>query len=234
LFSWRCQQACLTGNETDNLVVCDQCRFAFCKKCKKTYHSQTLCGYELELAELKEKHRKIRSKMQTLNLMPEDEENLLREFLAVVRIESSTRLCPNLKCQVPIEKNMGCDHMFCTRCHNQFNWSDALDQTTDTKVLIEKYENDLDKIQKALEEERTMNINSDITNSLEIPVISKLLVQRTRKCPNDKCGKVNIKSGTGNYLICYSCKRGFCFSCGQSVNNPRHHFGYACKQHSVL
>jgi hypothetical protein len=216
------------GNENDNLALCDQCRFAFCKKCKKTYHSQTLCGDELELLELKEKRRKLRQKMQALHLSIEDEENLLREFLAVARIENSTRLCPNRNCRVPIEKNEGCDHMYCIRCHSAFNWSDAQDQTTETKVLFENVHTDLDRLTAALEHERTMDEND--VKSLNIPLVSELLVKRTKKCPNIKCGKFNIKSGSGNYLICQYCKRGFCFTCGQSISNPNTHFGNACKR----
>ncbi|CAF1305639.1 unnamed protein product [Rotaria sordida] len=230
----RCQQPVLIDSEEDNLALCAQCRFAFCKKCKKTYHSQTLCGHELEIAELREKHRKLRQKMQFLNLIPDDAEKFLREFLAVARIENSTRLCPNTKCQVPIEKNEGCDHMYCTRCRTVFNWSDAQDQTTETKILIENYENDLDKVQQALEHESNIQDNPHESMSLKEPIISKLLVERTKKCPNIKCGKLNIKSGIGNYLICQHCKRGFCFSCGRAVIDPKTHFGVACKRHSVL
>ncbi|CAF2452621.1 unnamed protein product [Rotaria sp. Silwood2] len=230
----RCQQAVLIDSEKDNLALCSQCRFTFCKKCKKTYHSQTLCGRELELAELKEKHRKLRQKMQVLNFKPDDAEKFFSEFLAVARIENSTRLCPNSKCQVPIEKNQGCDHMYCTRCRTPFNWSNAQDQTTETKILIENYENDLDKIQEALARERNIQENPDESTPLQVPIISKLLVERTKKCPNIKCEKFNIKSGTGNYLICQYCKRGFCFSCGRAVIDPKNHYGVACKRHSVL
>ncbi len=158
----------------------------------------------------------------------------MHDFLAVTRIENSTRLCPNLKCQVPIEKNQGCDHMYCIRCHTPFNWSAAIERTTDTKVLIEKYENDIDQIKKALEREKIGDETDDTSNSIELPLISKLLAQRTKKCPNIQCNKINIKSGTGNYLICENCKRGFCFSCGKSVNNPKNHFERGCKRNSAL
>jgi E3 ubiquitin-protein ligase RNF14 len=230
-YLFRCQHAVLTGNEEDNLALCDQCRFAFCKKCKKTYHSQTLCGHELELLELKEKRRKLRLRMQVLNLQPEDENKLLKDFLAIARIENSTRLCPNPRCQVPIEKNMGCDHMFCTHCKIRFNWSEARDQSTETNVLFTSYENDLEKVEQALARERA---DEDTDNAANLPIIGTLIIKRSKKCPNIKCGKMNIKSGTGNYLICQYCKRGFCFSCGQSINNPNRHFGNACKRHSAL
>ena len=235
LFFLRCQQAVLTGSEKDNLALCDQCRFAFCKKCKNTYHSQTLCGHELELAELRKKHRKLCREMQkTFNMTPDNEEKLLRELLAVARVETSTRLCPNPHCQVPIEKNMGCNHMFCIRCQRSFNWSDAKEQTTEMRILIEKYESDLSKVQDALENERKSEENLDESKSLQTPIISQLIVKHTKKCPNIKCEQLNIKSGTGNYLICRHCKRGYCFSCGNSVTNPAKHFGHACKRHSIL
>ena len=35
-------------------------------------------------------------------------------------ISDSTRPCP--KCKEPIEKNAGCDQMFCTSCHTGFDW----------------------------------------------------------------------------------------------------------------
>ena len=34
------------------------------------------------------------------------------------------RACP--KCNIPIEKNGGCDHMYCTQCRTRYNWSASL------------------------------------------------------------------------------------------------------------
>ena len=101
--------------------------------------------------------------------------------------------------------------MFCVRCKTHFSWSEAQDRTTDTKVLLENYENDVDNIQQAFEQE---NMGDD-SNATKPTIITKFLLQRTKKCPNETCGKIQIKSGTGNYMICESCKRGFCFSCGK-------------------
>eukprot|EP01125_Pyxidicula_operculata_P018523 TRINITY_DN657_c0_g1_i2.p1 TRINITY_DN657_c0_g1~~TRINITY_DN657_c0_g1_i2.p1 ORF type:complete len:175 (+),score=27.56 TRINITY_DN657_c0_g1_i2:549-1073(+) len=36
---------------------------------------------------------------------------------------NNTKTCPT--CYVTIEKNMGCDHMYCVRCKTNFNWSAA-------------------------------------------------------------------------------------------------------------
>jgi hypothetical protein len=128
---------------------------------------------------------------------------------------------------------MGCDHMFCTHCNTRFNWSDVKDQSAETKVLFESNQNDLEKLQKALEREKAGEDTENDLAAASLPVITNLLMKRSKKCPNIECGKTNIKSGTGNYLICEYCKRGFCFTCGQSINNPNRHFGNACKRHSA-
>merc|ERR1719343_1924776 len=36
---------------------------------------------------------------------------------------SNVRVCP--KCQAPIEKRSGCNHMQCSKCGRQFDWSGA-------------------------------------------------------------------------------------------------------------
>ncbi|UJR14403.1 hypothetical protein I4U23_001400 [Adineta vaga] len=39
----RCQSPVLIDKSNDNLTMCDQCRYIFCKKCKQIFHSQTIC-----------------------------------------------------------------------------------------------------------------------------------------------------------------------------------------------
>jgi uncharacterized paraquat-inducible protein A len=41
----------------------------------------------------------------------------------MVKNPQSVRRCP--KCDTQIEKNGGCDHMHCSRCHSDFLWSRA-------------------------------------------------------------------------------------------------------------
>jgi hypothetical protein len=171
--------------------------------------------------------------MKELGLVPDNEEILLLELLAAAKMESTTRLCPNRLCQVPIEKNEGCDHMFCSRCQRAFNWSQAAIQTTDADVLNQHYDGDLQRVRQALERERHADATDDPT-PLKPPVITELLLKRSKKCPNLTCGKLNMKHGTNNYLICLFCKRGYCFLCGHPVNSKLTHFTRGCKQNSTL
>ena len=38
------------------------------------------------------------------------------------RIRATTKRCPNKKCNVPVEKNAGCNHMTCARCRHEWCW----------------------------------------------------------------------------------------------------------------
>ncbi|UJR23239.1 hypothetical protein I4U23_026259 [Adineta vaga] len=231
----RCQQPVLTGNENDNLALCDQCRFPFCKKCKKTYHSETLCGKDLELAELKANYRKLRQAFHKHKLSSTETDNLLREFLAVAKMENTTRLCPNPLCRTPIEKNEGCDHMYCIRCRRPFNWSDAKDETAETKILFEVFQNDMSQVHDLLSNGPNTDVDSASLNTLQsksLPLVVKLFNSRTIKCPYVKCEKIQVKFGTSNYIICQYCKRGFCSSCGRSVISEKTHFKRSCKRYS--
>ena len=58
----RCQSAVLIGNGDDNLAVCDQCHYKFCKKCKEIYHFQAMCPEDYLLKQLILQQRKIRER----------------------------------------------------------------------------------------------------------------------------------------------------------------------------
>ncbi len=52
---------------------------------------------------------------------------LMKGELATFKTEGACtvqmRKCPNPKCGVITEKNMGCDHMTCGMCQHQYYWS---------------------------------------------------------------------------------------------------------------
>lgn len=44
------------------------------------------------------------------------------DMASVAFIHSDTKECPNPSCKVPIQKSLGCDHMYCTHCRTHFKW----------------------------------------------------------------------------------------------------------------
>ena len=50
------------------------------------------------------------------------------------------RSCPH--CNVPIEKNGGCDHMYCSKCKSNYNWSGSISALTNENSWTAEYQND--------------------------------------------------------------------------------------------
>lgn len=74
-------------------MICKLCGILHCNRCQKVYANKT--------------HK----------CDPKD----INHILTLAHIEQMTKPCP--KCSSPIEKNGGCDHMFCTFCKSHFSWS---------------------------------------------------------------------------------------------------------------
>mmetsp|Transcript_38140 Transcript_38140/g.36501 ORF Transcript_38140/g.36501 Transcript_38140/m.36501 type:complete len:115 (-) Transcript_38140:507-851(-) len=79
-----------------NDVTC-MCGFSFCFKCGQEFHQPAHCGL---LQQWREKNQ--------------NESENMKWMIAF------TKNCP--KCQKPIEKNQGCNHMTCKMCSHEFCW----------------------------------------------------------------------------------------------------------------
>ena len=223
----------LTGAAKDKLAICNECRFVFCKRCKATYHSESLCPDEVDLEAFKQKQMKIRARLERLGLTNDDIHHLFKETLTAAKIETTTRYCPNSSCRVRIEKNEGCDHMCCVRCKTHFQWSEAEQPTTEIKIFVERYESMLTTaIENEADESETLPENYFKSADNQSASVGDVLLKRSKKCPNVDCGKFNLKHGTGNYLICQYCRRGYCFVCGNAVLTEKSHFTRKCQRNS--
>ncbi|CAF1331820.1 unnamed protein product [Rotaria sordida] len=83
----RCQCAVLINNGDDNLAMCDQCRYTFCKKCKEIFHSQTLCRKEYLIQQLKLQQEKER---QRIERQREEEEEALAQMTKTKEMKKSS------------------------------------------------------------------------------------------------------------------------------------------------
>lgn len=75
----------------DRLAVCDDCGFAFCSRCNKSWHGEyVFCRPKLR-----------------------DEELSAEEKASIEFIQLHTSPCPTCSC--PAQKTMGCNHMYVSR-----------------------------------------------------------------------------------------------------------------------
>ncbi|KAK6351243.1 translation termination inhibitor protein itt1 [Orbilia javanica] len=92
-----CKGPALRDNADDQLAICQDCSFAFCANCGKSWH-----GYKFLC--------RVAGK---LSIEEEKEAKLTADFL-----ESNCTPCPT--CLIPISKSGGCNHMYCSRCWTHF------------------------------------------------------------------------------------------------------------------
>ncbi|CAF5074709.1 unnamed protein product, partial [Rotaria sp. Silwood1] len=168
-----CQSPVISGPENDNLAICDQCHYTFCKKCYETYHFQIICPkyYVIEQMKLlKQKEivlaqfNKTKGQKKSFNerriatqryrhifIKLSEQSTLLQEILTAERINADhIQYCP--ECHVPIEKNGGCSHMHCARCNFDFTWQTIEEEPTQTVITPYLEHNDSTKIESMKEE----------------------------------------------------------------------------------
>jgi hypothetical protein len=91
-------------NPGDTVVRCPndpECKFVWCVNCNQEHNPQNTCEQFIEWMKLNRK----------------------ADYESYKWAERQTKLCP--KCETPIEKNQGCDHMKCTKCNTDFSWEKA-------------------------------------------------------------------------------------------------------------
>ncbi|CAG7918072.1 unnamed protein product [Penicillium olsonii] len=79
----------------ERVAICEDCNYAFCSVCKKGWHGELLRCYPRRQGE------------------PTEEEKATEEYLRLY-----TTPCPT--CNVPCQKQMGCNHMRCFQCDTHF------------------------------------------------------------------------------------------------------------------
>lgn len=130
--------------KSSSLAMCSVCDFAFCVECKKTYHGTDEC----EDKKMKEEYQKIVGSCLPLPKTEEGHMALWHDYntgskarrkllenrygrkplkysldsgLSVKWIEKNCKPCPH--CSKKIEKNGGCNRMYCIQCHHSFCWA---------------------------------------------------------------------------------------------------------------
>lgn len=108
-----CGNAIFRSARDDKLAVCSNgaCGYTFCFECGEEYHEAfSECSTYAEY-------------------LKESQVHSAKSLSAAVAFHEwartqDLRFCPS--CHELIEKNKGCDHMYCTKCNTDFSWSEAL------------------------------------------------------------------------------------------------------------
>ncbi|CAG7847378.1 SubName: Full=Related to ring finger protein 14 {ECO:0000313/EMBL:CCA75181.1} [Serendipita indica DSM 11827] len=108
------------------LRTCENCGFAFCMLCKRSWHGLAPCSSDIK-AKFVQEYMELEDgsegrlalerrfgKAQLVRLVTKFKEEMETENW----LKSSTTNCPN--CSTSVEKSMGCNHMTCTRCSTHF------------------------------------------------------------------------------------------------------------------
>lgn len=139
-----CASAVLTDNSS-SAAQCSVCGFAFCVLCKKTYHGAEDCQTRVkkrsvettgqqtyaDIPETREgrmalrddycsgsrdRQRLLESRYGRSNMIYFMEDSLSWDW-----IKDNSKTCPH--CFSHIEKNGGCNYMYCSRCQRTFCWA---------------------------------------------------------------------------------------------------------------
>ncbi|KAK3626169.1 hypothetical protein LTR56_019957 [Elasticomyces elasticus] len=89
------------SDPAEDIFTCKDCGAKACVPCDRPFHEGETCSEYQE-----------RRKFQT-----ETQDKASEKF-----IKKQCKQCPNAECKKSIEKNGGCDAVYCTQCRTQFCW----------------------------------------------------------------------------------------------------------------
>ncbi|XP_051960548.1 E3 ubiquitin-protein ligase RNF14-like [Xyrauchen texanus] len=102
--------------------ICPSCRYAFCTKCKQTYHGLSLCKEDevlrlLEVYQAASAAEKMRLNKEYKRMIFKRAKN---EALSEKYVKNNCKQCPS--CGANIQKDEGCNKMSCSSCRQNFCW----------------------------------------------------------------------------------------------------------------
>ena len=110
-------------------LICDVCKNIFCAKCRKEIFPAKIERFEEDnvIEEENPKYKVYTEEQKQPHKCKQEDIDMVNY------LNTNIKNCP--KCEEPIEKNGGCDHMWCPKCHTMFNWSDLKITKTTTNPL---------------------------------------------------------------------------------------------------
>ena len=111
--------------DTGTLFICPDCDNSFCLHCpvvdfKVGPSHDGGCRSTLKSVQAS---REKKSKLEEWKKLNQLADSRFNDLMLSERMRGITKPCP--KCQAPITKNGGCEHMQCLKCKTHFSWSSA-------------------------------------------------------------------------------------------------------------
>jgi E3 ubiquitin-protein ligase RNF14 len=180
--------------------TCSNCKLCFCIRCHEEPHFGPC-------------------------LMSSSKQNKLAEE-TFKWIQTHTRQCQN--CFIFIEKNGGCNHMFCLRCQKPFLWGEAKFDKNRPALPINEKTREIIPIRK--EEQIRLEVGLSVI-VVKRPKISNQ--NSVKRCPN--CSQALVRKTSLNHISCTNCKTKVCYECVQPIKSIAHYLPPGkCRQHSAL
>eukprot|EP01105_Mastigella_eilhardi_P010639 TRINITY_DN2479_c0_g1_i1.p1 TRINITY_DN2479_c0_g1~~TRINITY_DN2479_c0_g1_i1.p1 ORF type:complete len:571 (-),score=148.95 TRINITY_DN2479_c0_g1_i1:60-1772(-) len=225
-----CSTAVIVDKQ-QNLGVCTNCQNSFCTICYQSWHPGRPCELsEDKLQKLIRREAITRNKNELLAIQTA-KDNLFSELMSLKWIAGNVRMCP--VCNTFIEKTMGCNHMTCSQCHNEFCYQCGVQVSgyghfSSSRCILFTYDGSLERPAARPLPVRTPAVMAHI-------IAQRLAVQNgsaVRRCP--KCKFQHVKLSSNNHIRCVNCRIGFCFVCLAVVEGTSHFVGGKCKQHTPI
>ncbi|GMT33963.1 hypothetical protein PFISCL1PPCAC_25260, partial [Pristionchus fissidentatus] len=104
---------------------CDECSFAFCTICRKTYHGVDGCRWQIdEKLKLLEDYENEENRADLIKRA--GGKAALEKMIADLRndkwVLENSKKCPKCKSDIEVRKNNGCNKMKCAKCGSAFCW----------------------------------------------------------------------------------------------------------------
>jgi len=164
-------------------IFCDTCKSIFCVKCYKEIYPQFIEKYNSNKQNPTDDtfilinnplFSSYSTEQKTPHICNDDDINTVK------LLTENVKNCP--KCEFPIYKTEGCDHMWCPECHTMFNWSNLQITKTTTNPLYFQWLRQQGLTPQRYNHPDAQPLNCDCNNQLNVFQCNKII----NKCINLK------------------------------------------------
>ena len=191
-------------------IFCTKCRIEIYPECIQCFNNGTtqikpnpkynLYTKEQQQGKYSDKYKDFKNHLDEIDFDTEEDEYIkyykllnhdcTEEDLGTVKLlTEDVKGCP--KCNFPIYKISGCDHMWCTQCHTMFNWSNLKITQTTTNPHYYAWLRQQGITPNRENHPDAQPANNDCNQQLNVNQCAKIIFNSKIK-PDDQCKLSNL------------------------------------------